>query len=150
MARNNITDTDVLRVYGGAPADDITNRNVGAAEPRNQLVPEVLGVGTYGRMVYGCKKGGRFALQVFIDSAGGAASTGTVWYSNVSDPDPVTDTDWFQDATIGSIDLTVTGNKMFFGSSNMARWIRVKMVVAVSSASVRAFIRTEGTSVSGL
>lgn len=147
MARNNITDSDVIRLYGGAPTDDPTTRSLGTSEPRNQGVTEVLAVGTtYRRAAFGSKKGGRIALQVFVDVAGGAASAGTVWYSNVPDPDLATDADWFADAAI-TIDLTVAGNKMFFISNNMARWIMVKMVPAVTPASVRAFVRVEGTSV---
>lgn len=147
---NSITTSDVQRLYGGMPSGDQQNIAQGMAEPRQQYVAEVLVPGTVHRVTRGPKKNGHYSLQVFVDSAGGAASVATVWYSNVPDPTIGTDADWVQDATIGSIDLTSTTPKMFQIGNVYPSWIKLKMVVAVSNASVRAFIRTEGGTVSGL
>lgn len=138
--------TNSLRLYGGMPSGDIQVQQ--AAGPTNANVPEVLVPATYRRAFMGPKGSGHASVQIFVDSAGGSTSAMTVWYSNHPNPSVASDNDWTQDATIGTAaDLTVLGNKFIAIGNVFTEWIMLKAVVATSNASVRAFARTEGTTV---
>lgn len=130
-------------MYGGMPSGDIQVQQ--AAGPTNAGVTEVVVPGTQRRAFIGPKVNGHFSLHVFVDSAGGATSAMTVWYSNHPNPSLASDNDWVQDTTIGTIDLTVTGGKFFNVGNVDPEWVMIKSVVVTSNASLRAFARVEGT-----
>lgn len=134
--------TNSIRLYGGMPSGDIQVQQ--AAGPSNANVSETLAVGTVRRLAAGPKINSRFSLHVFVDSAGGATSAMTVWYSNHPNPSLATDNDWVQDTVIGTIDLTVTGGKFINVGNVDTEYIMVKAVVATSTANVRVFYRAEG------
>lgn len=135
--------SNIIRIYGGMPSGDIQVQQ--AAGPTNAGVTEVLVPATYRRNFMGPKANAHFSLHTFVDSAGGATSNMTVWYSNHPNPSVASDADWVQDATIGSIDLTLTGGKFTNVGNVDAEWVMLKAIVATSNASVRAFVRVEGT-----
>lgn len=149
---SNITQTDVIRIYGGEAGTTTAVANLATvAEPKNQGVAEPLTAGSvYRRSFRNTKKGGHLSLHFLVDVVGGATSAGTVWYSNVPDPSLANDSDWVQDTTVGTIDLTVLGGKLFNIGNVFAAWAMVKMAPVTTGGSYRVFARTEGTSVSGL
>src|SRR5678816_372296 len=123
--------SNVLRMYGGTPSGDVSVQQ--AAGPINAGVTEVLVPATYRRAFMGPKAVGHLSLHVFVDSAGGATSAMTVWYSNHPNPSLSTDNDWVQDTTIGTIDLTLTGGKFFNVGNIYPEWVMIKAVVATSN-----------------
>lgn len=147
MARQNVTATHVLRMFGGVPTNDPVNFAQGMSEPRNATVPEVLVAGTvYRRVFHGPKIGGHWTLQVFVDAAGGAASGMTIAFSNHPDPDIATDADW-TDSGVTAVDLTTTTPKFVTRTDDFPEWIMLRAAPLVTGASIRAFVRTEGGSV---
>lgn len=131
------------RLYGGMPSGDQQVQQ-GNYSAQNQGIAEVLVPATYRRMIEGPRGTGHFSLNVFVDSAGGAASALTVFYSNLPNPSLANDNDWTASTVITSTDLTVPG-PVFKQDVVMAEWIMVKVVVAVSNASIRAIVVREGT-----
>jgi len=126
------------------PTGDVSVQQAGG--PTNQAVPEQLASGAdYRRAFMGPKAGGHFSLNVFVDQAGGAGSTLTVWYSNLPNPSVADDTAWTQDATIGALDLTSTANKFTNVGNVNAEWVMLKAHIATSQCNMRAFVRVEGT-----
>jgi hypothetical protein len=115
------------------------------AGPSNAGVPEQLAVGTYRRVFAGPKRNDHFSIQVFVDQAGGAGSTATVWYSNHPNPSAASDSDWTQDTTITAPDLTTTTSKFVTVGNVDCEYVMLKVVVGVSQANIRAFVRVEGT-----
>jgi hypothetical protein len=135
--------SNVIRIYGGNPSGDLSVQEV--AGPTNAGVTEVLIPGTYRRSFAGPKANGHFSIHVIVDVAGGATSAGTVWYTNHPNPSLASDSDWVQDATIGTIDLTLLGGKFINVGNVDAEYVMIKVIVATSNASVRMFVRVEGT-----
>jgi len=138
--------TNGIRLYGGMPSGDIQVQQ--GAGPSNAGVSETLVVGTYRRSVAGPKINSRFSIQMFVDSAAGAASVASIWYSNHPNPSVASDADWTQDLTVGSsgsIDLTVTGSKLFLIKDTDVEFVMVKAIIAVTSGNIRVFYRAEGT-----
>lgn len=133
----------VLRIYGGMPSGDVQAQGMLTGD--NQAVGEVLVPATYRRAFIGPKAGGHFSIHNIVDSAGGATSAGTVWYSNLPEPSLASDADWVQDTTIGSIDLTAGGGKLFNVGNVDAEWVMIKVVVATSNCTLRTIVRVEGT-----
>lgn len=135
--------SNVIRIYGGMPSGDVLVQQ--AAGPSNAGVSETVAVGTSRRSFMGPKIGGHFSLQLFVDSAAGATSTMTVWYSNHPNPSVANDNDWTQDASITAFDLTLTGTKFINIGNVDAEWIMLKTVIVTSTGNIRAFVRVEGT-----
>jgi hypothetical protein len=135
--------SNVIRLYGGMPSGDVQIQQ--GAGPSNAGVSETLAVGTTRRLIMGPKSNAHYSLQVFVDAAAGATSAMTVWYANHPNPSLTSDNDWSQDLTIGSIDLTITGNKFFNVGNVNAEYIMLKAVIVTSTGNVRAFLRIEGT-----
>lgn len=132
-----------LRLYGGMPSGDPVVQL--AAGTTNQNVTEVLPVATYRRRVAGPKVNSRWSFHIIADVAGGAGSVATIWYSNMPDPSLASDADWVQDTVVGNIDMTVAGGKMINVGNVDSEWVMLKVVVAVTPCSMRAFYRSEGT-----
>lgn len=145
MGAPSVQNWNCLRIFGGMPSATISVQQAG--DVNNAGVPETVAVGTDRRRIKGPKKNGHFSLQTFVDGAGGATSAMTVWYSNHPDPSLASDADWVQDTTIGTIDLTITGTKMFNAGNVFSEWIMLKAVIATSTANIRAFVRVEGVTV---
>lgn len=136
--------TQLVMLYGGGA--NLTNINVNQTiSVNNQLQAETVGVGSTRRTIAGPNAGGRFSLQVFVDSAAGATSTLTVWYSNLTAPSTTDDTAWTQDLTIGSIALDTTTSKFANVGNVDAEWIMVKATAVASSGNIRVIARVEGT-----
>src|SRR5262245_34940245 len=94
--------TQLVMLYGGGAKASTVN-TLQQINPANQGTTETVAVGSTRRTISGPNEGGRFSLQVFVDSAGGAGSAVTVWYSNLHTPSTANDNDWTQDTTVGSI-----------------------------------------------
>lgn len=135
---------NTLRIYGGNPPGDIVAQQV--ASPTNQSVTEVLIPGTYRRLYAAPKRGGRSSIQTFVDSAGGALSTLNIFFSNLPNPSVASDADWTLSA-ITALDLTSTVSKFTNIVDVFPEWFMLKATILVSNASIRVFVRTEGTSV---
>jgi hypothetical protein len=134
-------------LFGGGPSLTIPNQNF-TISAMNQNLAETVGAGTTVRRVTnGPNANGHYSLQVFVDTAGGATSALTVWYSNQAAPSVADDTAWSQDTTIGSIDLSTTvGSPKLFNVGNVdAQWIMLRAQAVTSAANIRAVIRIEGT-----
>lgn len=135
--------SNVIRIYGGMPSGDVQVQQ--GAGPSNAGVSETVAVGTSRRAFMGPKIGGHYSIHLFVDSAGGATSNQTVWYSNHPNPSTASDNDWVQDVTITALDLTVTGGKFTNAGNVNAEWIMLKTVIVTSTANLRCFVRVEGT-----
>lgn len=132
-----------IRIFGGMPSGDVQIQQGGS--PTTQNVSETVAVGTTRRMFMGPKANAHFSIHLLVDSAAGATSAMTVWYSNLPNPSLASDADWVQDTTIGALDLTVTGGKFTNAGNVDAEWVMLKAVVAASTGNIRAFVRVEGT-----
>lgn len=130
---------------GGAVATGTGSINANQTiTPANQLQTETVAVGSLRRTISGPNAGGRFSLQVFVDSAGGAGSAVTVWYSNLAAPSVADDTAWTQDTTVGSIVIDTTASKFANVGNVDAQWIMVKATAVASTANIRVIARVEG------
>lgn len=135
--------SNVTRVYGGMPASDAGNIQQ-TASPTTAGIAEVLVPGTYRRKIMGPKINGLFSIQTFVDSAGGATSAMTIFYSNHPNPSIASDADWV-DSGITALDLTSTAGKFTKVTGTNPEWIMLKVVIVTSNASIRVFTRVEGT-----
>jgi hypothetical protein len=133
----------LVMLFGGGPTATIVN-TAQTISVNNQALTETVPVGSTRRSIFGPNVNGHFALQVFVDSAGGATSAMTVWYSNLPSPSLANDNDWTQDTTIGTIDLATTTSKFITVGNVDAQWIMLKATAVTSSANIRAVIRVEG------
>lgn len=135
--------TELVMLYGGgATAATVNTQQTISAN--NQLLTETVAVGSTRRTIAGPNSGGRFSLQVFVDSAGGAGSAVTVWYSNLAAPSIADDTAWTQDATVGSIVIDTTASKFANVGNVDAQWIMVKATAVTTTANIRVIARVEG------
>lgn len=135
--------TQLVMLYGGG-ANATTVNTQQTISPLNQGNTETVAVGSTRRAIYGPNSGGRFSMQVFVDSAGGAGSAVTVWYSNLHTPSVANDNDWTQDTTIGSIAIDTLPSKFINVGNVDAQWIMVKATAVTSTANIRVIIRIEG------
>ena len=138
MAVNHTT----YRIYGGAADTDGRQQ----ASDTTQRQPETLQVSATAnaRMFKGPKANGHWSMFFRNVTASGATSTLTIWYSNLPNPDPTSDADWVQDASIAAVDLTAVGNTMLNVGNVNAEWIRVKPVCVTTAGTCFAYIRSEG------
>lgn len=133
--------SETQMIFGG-PGDAIARSQVGESIQR---VPESLAATTR-RNFRGPKASGHLSIHAIVDSSAGVTSaTGlTLWYSNLRNPDPTSDTDWVQDTTVGTIiALTGTG-KAFVNVGNLrAMHCMLKADVTAGTAGIRVFIKSE-------
>lgn len=135
--------TQLVMLYGGGGSLTTVNTQQ-TISANNQLLAETVPVGSTRRLIYGPNSGGRFSLQVFVDSAGGAGSAVTVWYSNLAVPSTADDTAWTQDTTVGSVVIDTTASKFVNVGNVDAQWIMVKATAVASTANIRVIARVEG------
>lgn len=135
--------TQLVMLYGGGASLTTVNASQ-QINPANQSQAETVAVGSTRRSLSGPNSGGRFSLQVFVDSAGGAGSAVTVWYSNLHTPSTASDADWTQDTTIGTIAIDTTPSKFINVGNVDAQWIMVKATAVTSTANIRVIARVEG------
>lgn len=136
--------SDVIKVFGDPliPAADggtpFPNQS-----PAAQLDGETLAVATTSRKVKGPQRGGHFSFFGRVTEASAGASSLTVWYSNLPEPDATNDAHWVQDATIGSIALTAVASFFNTVGNVYAEWVRFKCVVAGDTADLVLWYRSE-------
>lgn len=136
------------RIYGGTVgADQAARAQMGTS---NQSILETLTVSATAnaRAFKGPQRNGHFSAHIRNGAASGATSAITLWYSNLPNPDPAVDTDWVQDTTFTTIDMTVANTSYFVNVGNVnAEWVRIKPSVVTSAGSMYAWVRTEGVEV---
>ena len=90
-------------------------------------------------------------MDSIVRNAEGGVTTSalTLWYSNLPNPDPTVDSDWVQDTTFTTIDLTVAATSYFVNVGNVnAEWVRVKPSVVTSAGTgIYVWVRSEGVEV---
>lgn len=100
----------------------------------------VSGAATHYSKPVSCTGGDGFGIH--IRWTGTPTGTFTVWKSDMKEPNPATDTDWFQDPDFGtSGSVAAAGSASSYANSSMNaknRWWRVRYVHASGSGTVFA------------
>src|SRR5262245_52479907 len=134
--------TQLVMLYGGG-ANASTVNTLQQINPANQGTTETVAVGSTRRTISGPNEGGRFSLQVFVDSAGCAGSPVTVRYSNSHTPPPANHNDCSHDTPVASIVIDTTPSKFVNVGNVDAQWIMVKATAVTSPANIRVIARVE-------
>lgn len=135
------------RLYGTTVGDQAARAQLGTSN-QSELETLTVSATANARSFKGPQRNGHFSMHIRNGTASGATSNLTLWYSNLPNPDPAVDTDWVQDTTFTTIDLTVANTSYFINVGNVnAEHVRLKPNVATSAGSMYAWVRVEGVEV---
>lgn len=128
-------------LYGGSATADANARASGGAQHQNILESVIL---TQRRTMKGPTRNGHFSLHVKNGAGSSPVGNLTVWYSNLPNPDASADTDWVQDTTITTVDLSIVANTFINVGNVNAEHVMVKVTRTSGTIALVVWARSEG------
>lgn len=140
MANSN----QVTRIFGGKYPQVSGDYTRPLLNPANQTDVETLAVGTTRRLFRGPKgSSNSWSYHVNVVGAAGATSTLKFYYSDLPNPDPTVAAHW-KDSGITAIDLASAAVSFATKTGDFPEWIMAEAVVATSTGTVWAYVRSHG------